>query len=280
MTDLIRKDSLLELIGHRDRAIAMYLQGYRTMIAGVEAHKRACVGLSHITGLHWEALRFVHMDTRQRDENEFMTKQRRELDRDMWRALLVNTTLGSLMDNEERDRFYKGLENPPEITVETVLATFQRLAGDARAIFRRGLVNTFRHLSPEHHSNDGFTMGKRMVIKRIVTCTPIDRGRGLWVRTDSYGEQTLRDVDRALHVLSGLPPPEPMQGVVQAVYEAIKADQWEAETDLVRVRWFKNGNGHLWVKSDDLLCDLNLEIAAHYGAALGTADRARRRNAA
>ena len=270
MTDLVRKDSIEELIGHRDRAIELYLQGFRTMVAAVEAHRRACPGLPSIGGLHWEALRFIHMETRQRDEDEFMAKQLAAVDGNMWRALLVSTPLASLMDKQERDAFEKGLEKPPAVTIETVMATFQRLAGDAQTIFRRGLVDAFRNLSRQHASNDGFSVGPRMVVKRMVTVTKV-RGDREWVRTDEWGMQHLRDVDRCLHVLSGRRPPEHLQGIVQAVWEAVGRREWEASTDLVRVRWHKNGNGHLWILDDKLRQDVNREIAAYYGSALGAA---------
>lgn len=278
MSDLVRKDSIEELIGHRARALDLYLQGFRTMVAAVEAHRRACVGLPSITGLHWEALRFVHMETRQRDEDEFMAKQRVAVDGNMWRAFLVNTTLGSLMDKQERDAFEKGLETPPPVTAETVLATFQRLAGDAQLIFRRGMVEAFRNLSRQHASNDGFSVGERMVVKRVVSVTR-HSGGGEWVRTDSWGEQHLRDVDRCLHVLSGRRAPEHMQGIVQEVWEAIRRGEWEASTDLLRVKWHKNGNGHLWILDPKLRQDVNREIAAWFGSALGTASGSERRNA-
>jgi len=268
MSDLVRKDSIEELIGHRDRALDLYRQGFRTMVAAVEAHRRACPGLPSIAGLHWEALRFIHMETRQRDEDDFMAKQRRGLDGNMWQSFLVNTRLASLMDKVERDAFDKGLKDPPEVTIDTVMATLQRLAGDAQTIFRRGLVEAFRSLSRQHASNDGFTVGERMVVKRVVTVTPI-KGGPPWVRTDSWGDQILRDVDRCLHVLAGRPPPEHLQGITQAIWEAVGRKEWEASTDLLRVRWFKNGNGHLWVLDPKLRQDVNREIAAYFGAAVG-----------
>ncbi len=276
MTDIIRKDSLEELIGHRHRALEMYLQGFRTMVAAVEAHRRACVGLPSITGMHWEAMRFIHMETKQRDEDQFMAKQRVAVDGDMWRALMANTNLASLMDKQERDAFQKGLETPPEISIETVLATLERLAGDAQTIFRRGLVEAFRSLSLAHRSNDGFTVGERMVVRRVVTVTKL-KGGDEWVRTDEWGTQLLRDVDRCLHVLSGRQPPNNMQGIVQEVYEATRARRWEAETDLLRVKWHKNGNGHLWIKSADLRRDVNREIGLYFGATIGSADGRTRR---
>lgn len=277
MMDLVRKDSIEELIGHRDRALELYLQGFRTLVAAVAAHRRACPGLAHIEGLHWEALRFIHMETRQRDEDEFMVKQLAAVDSNMWRALLVSTPLASLMDKQERDAFEKGLEKPPAITIETVMATFQRLAGDAQTIFRRGLVEAFHNLSRQHASNDGFSVGPRMVVKRIVRVVRMSGG-GEWVSTDEWGTQHLRDVDRVLHVLSGRKPPEHMQGINQAVWEAIARKEWEASTDLLRVKWHKNGNGHMWILDDKLRQDVNREIAAFFGSALGAAS-ARARSA-
>lgn len=147
MSSIVRKDSIEELIGHRDRALALYQQGYRAMVDAVTAHQRACVGNKHVTGLHWEALRFIHFGDSARSEQEFANRQRAAVDADMWRAFLVNTGLGAMMDKAERDAFEKGLEKPPVITIETVFATLDRLRGDAPAIFRRGLVDAFKGLS-------------------------------------------------------------------------------------------------------------------------------------
>lgn len=108
-----------------------------------------------------------------------------------------------------------------------------------------------------------------MVGKRIVCVTKISGGP-LWVSmNDRHGQQYMRDIDRALHILSGLPAPEAMQGIVQAMHDAIGRKEWSAESDLVRVVWFKNGNGHLSIKSAKLRDDVNREIGLYYGAALG-----------
>lgn len=268
--ELVRKDSIEELIGHRDRALDLYRQACRLMLDALAAHKRACVGAPYITGLHWEALRFAHMDEKNnpREEADFLKKQRVALDGDVWRALLVNTNLASLMDRDTREQFEKGLADPPAVTLDTVLATMGSLRADAGTIFRRGLVDCFRRLSGAHASNDGFRIGERMVVKGIVTVQRFGRGGELYVRMATYGEQYLRDIDRCLHVLSGRPAPQNLQGIVQAMREAIGRKEWEAETDLVLIKWHQNGNGHLRIKDPALLRDVNHEIALHYGAAL------------
>lgn len=295
MSDIVRKDSIEELCGHRARALELYAQAHDTLAAALEAHKRACVGLSHISGIDNDALRFIHYgENRAKGRAEFAATQRTRLDRDMWRALLLNTNFGSLMDKQERDAFEKGIEKqPPEITVETVFATLSRLAGDAPMIFRRGLVEAFRRVSPDHRSNDGFKIGPRLVIRRIVEVSSYrDRTGGperLYVRLGHYGDQELRDVDRVLHILDGRRPPEHLQGICQAMRDAIqKADKnapdasWQAETDLMRVKFYKNGNGHIWILRDDLREKANRLIAEHFGASLGAGANVagQRRNAA
>ncbi len=292
MSDIVRKDSIEELCGHRARALQLYAQAFDTLAAALEAHKRACVGLSHVSGVDHDGLRFIHYgEYHDKKRQEFGAEQRKRVDVDMWRALMINTNLGSLMDAQERKRFEDGLKDPPPIDAETVFATLQRLAQESGTIFRRGLVEAFRRLSPDHRSNDGFSIGPRMVVRRIVEVSSYRdvRGARLYIRVGHYGEQELRDVDRVLHVLDGRAPPEHMQGICQAMRDAVgKAntiepdDTWQAETDLLRVKFFKNGNGHLWILRDDLREKANRLIAEHFGATLGAgADVAsHRRNAA
>jgi len=43
-TDLVRRDSIEELIGHRERALQLYRQALDTLKAAGEAHSRACGG--------------------------------------------------------------------------------------------------------------------------------------------------------------------------------------------------------------------------------------------
>jgi hypothetical protein len=272
MTGIVRKDSIEELCGHRDAALSLYAQAFELFKAARAAHARACVGYPHISAAVTDPFRFIRAED---GGARYAGEVRPHLDRDMWRALLVNTKLGSLMDEQERKAFDKGLENPPEISAETVFATLSRLAAEGDAIFRRGMVEAFRSLSNDYRSHDGFKIGPRMVVRRVVDVTPFrgDKGkRSLWVRLSTSGEQRLQDVDRVLHILDGKAPPERLQGICQAMREAIPNEGMgpgEAETPYMRVRYFQNGNGHLWILRDDLREKANLLIAEHYGAALG-----------
>ena len=59
-TDLVRKDSIEELCGHRARALQLYRQALDTLDAAMAAHKLACAG-GHTSN---DFLRDFHYTTR------------------------------------------------------------------------------------------------------------------------------------------------------------------------------------------------------------------------
>ena len=152
------------------------------------------------------------------------------------------------------------------MTPDTVFATMARLAGDGEKIFRRGLVEVFRHLSRDYQSHDGFKIGDRVVLTGMVT----SYGAG-WYNMNHYREGTLQDLDRCFHVLDGKPAPEYQQGLCAAFRTSLakKDGNNEFATEYYRVRWFKNGNAHLWFLRSDLVERANRMIADHFGEALG-----------
>ena len=268
--DLIPKATLEDLAGNRAEALRLLAAGFDAMKAASAAYRAACVGMPYVQGFDFDELRFIR-------ENEtgakFAAAQRKRIDADMWRALLVNSRLGVLLDAQERRAFEDGLKDPPECTPENIESTMRRLVADGAMIFRRGLVEAFRRLSPEHRSNDGFSIGSRMVVRRVVEITKMTGG--IWVRTNSHGEQDVRDVERVLYVLDGQQPPDHLQGIAEALREAIrKIDQkgggeWIAQTPYLSLRFYRNGNGHLSILRDDLRVKANRLIAEHFGTTLG-----------
>ena len=267
-TDMVRRDSIEELCGHRARAIELYAQAHRTLIAAQEAHQRAANGKQYITT---EFLKDLH----RRDVKDMHAADtRKAIDRDMWRAFIDSTPLGSLMDKKERGLFEGSLKtDPPEATPENVFATLSRLAGDGERIFRRGLVEAFRMLSSDYRSHDGFKIGGRVVLTGIVT----GYGHG-WYTLNTYRQDTLQDMDRCFHVLDGKGTPDYQQGLCAAFRTSLNARDGsrEFETPYYRVRRFQNGNAHLWFKRPDLVERANRLIADHYGEALGAGPDARK----
>lgn len=263
MPDLVRKDSIEELCGHRARALELYALALSTLKAAQEAHHRAC-SMSVITTDFLRDMRYTDC----KDPEGFAKAARACIDRDMWRFFITGTPLGSLMDAEEKRKFEDALKDtPPEATPDTVFATMARLAGDANAIFRRGLVNAFRRFYSDFKSHDGFKIGRRFIIPNLV--------QPAWCGFNHYRESEVRDIDRCMHVLDGKQEPEYQQGICAAMRTAMHDHKTEAETEYWRVRMFANGNAHFYPLRPDLIEKANRLIAEHYGAALGAGHSAR-----
>lgn len=263
-TNLVRKDSIEELCGHRARALQLYRQAIDTLTAAQSAHRLACAGKEHVSNEFLSDLRYSISG------EKIEAEARRAIDRDMWRYFIVGTPLGSLMDTQEKKRFEQSLEkDAPEVTPDTVFATMARLAGDAGAIFRRGLVNAFRGFCGDYRSHDGFKIGDRFIIERLVT------GSGPFIYLNHYREDAVRDMDRCMHVLDGNDAPEYQQGILAAIRSGIAAHQREATSDYFRVRWFGNGNAHFYPLRSDLVTKANKLIADHFGETIGVGPDAR-----
>jgi hypothetical protein len=259
--DLVRKDSIEELCGHRARALQLYRQALDTLDAAMAAHKLACAG-GHTSN---DFLRNFHYTTR---NDKFDAAAQKGIDHDMWRHFIIGTPLGSLMDKEEKAKFEASLrDNPPEVTPDNVFATMARLAGDAALIFRRGLVNAFRSFCGDFKSHDGFKIGRRFVVTGLMNEWGLNQ----------YRADTVQDMDRCMHVLDGKPAPEYQQGICAALRDAQRdRAKDEAATEYWRVRFFRgNGNAHFYPLRADLVERANRLIAEHYGETLGAGHAAR-----
>jgi Domain of unknown function (DUF4942) len=263
-TDLVRRDSIEELCGHRARALQLYRQALDTLQAAQEAHKRACLG-SYVSNDFLRDMRYADKPER------FDAAVRQGVDHDMWRHFIVGTPLGSLMDDTERKRFEDSLrKDVPEVTADSVFATMARMAGEANLIFRRGLVNAFRGFCADYKSHDGFKIGSRFVVTALIT------GSGPFYHLNHYRDAGVQDLDRCMHVLDGKEAPDYQNGVLAAIRTAISAKEAEAATPYWRVRmFFGNGNAHFHPLRADLIERANRLIAEHYGEALGAGHTAR-----
>lgn len=265
-TDLVRRDSIEELIGHRERALQLYRQALDTLKAAGEAHSRACGGGTCTSQDFLRDLQY-----RSNDGARFDESVRTGVDRDMWRHFINATPLGSLMDKEERNRFEDALKKDvPAATADTVFATMQRLASDANMIFRRGLVNAFRGFCGDYHSHDGFKIGDRFVVECLI------QGGRKWPSVSHYRDASVADIDRCMHVLDGKQAPTYQQGVLAAIRTGIAAKAGEVKSDYFKVRLFYgNGNAHFYPLRQDLVRQANRLIAAHCGETLGAGHAAR-----
>jgi predicted RNA methylase len=263
MTALIERATIDQIAAARVQCLDLYAQAFDLV---------AAAGRAADTAAPSQRANLPHLQRPDRSRYspgplaDFLTETRQDLDRAIWSHLIRATQFDRLMDKAAKDEFSRTLErDPPEATAENCRAMFDQLAADSGQIFRRGVANAFSGLDRRFRSHDGFKIGDRIVL------TWFADGDGYV----SHGgrRDTLQDVERAFYVLDGKAPPDGGGGILAQLALAkppgFRAAAYEAQTEYLRAKVFKNGNAHIWFLRDDLLERVNLLLADWYGAALG-----------
>lgn len=262
--DLIRKASIEELCGHRDRALKAYQFAVDAAASADEAAKRAAPSNAYIGGA------FVGIKG-QSAYSKTPDEWRKSIDRDCWRHLLSASGLGALMGAKQRAEFEKGLQdNPPEFTVETAYATFADKTANAGYIFTESVVNAFQQAPRAFKSNDRFHVGQRMVFDYAINGPLYSPGWAYAYAGRQSPRDLVRDLDRIMHILDSKPHDTDATDIAQGAMSS-GGYPGECETAYFRFRWFKKGTMHVWFLRDDLVRQMNRIIASHYGEALGAA---------
>lgn len=267
MGELIARSTVVEMEAQRTQALELYAKTFDTLQEAAAAHGRAVVkGWALATSLSTGRYHGGRTFSTAKDRDAFLVECRQQIDRAMWEHLIMSTGIERLMDKQEREAFRQQLaEDPPAATTDNILATFQRLAGDAGLIFQRGLAQAFSRLDRRFRSHDGFKIGSRVVFNNAFS-------DGHW-NYYSKKDEDLRDVERVFAVLDGKLHPDRSSGIIGTI-DAARPKGWgaqafEADGDYFKVRVFKNGNVHCWFKRDDLVEKVNQVLADFYGATIG-----------
>lgn len=266
---IARRATVEDIVRHRDRALVLYAEAHTAIAAASAAlvdaakeGKRASPETSrynyHQEGKQEQFLRGIK--TPERDA--FLTDARKMVDTDVWAHVIKITALETLMDKKAKDQLNQELlTNPPEATVDNIMATLQQFMVDADTIFKRGIAECFSALDRRFKSHDGWKIGGRVVLTRAFD------ERGHW-SYHSNQRDTIRDIERTFLVLDGKKPGE-YGGLVEQV-DKDRGRTWGrrqgfTETEYFRVRSFMNGNAHVWFKRDDLLERVNKLLGEYYG---------------
>lgn len=255
------------IVEDRDKALAlMRLAGEAVVAAREQVAEAAAVGARATMGHHFyghegEATKRLFAD--KLDLEKSLGEYRKNLDASIWSGLVERTGLRQMMDRTEAERFDRSLqEDVPEVTVDNVVATFERLGGEADLIFARGLARAFIELDDRFKSHDAFKLGSRMILTRAFS----DSGSLDWGRT----RYMIADVERVFATLDGEAPNG--RGLCEAI-DADRNGHWGprqscTESPYFRIRGYMNGNAHLWFTRDDLVEKANRVLAGYYGEVL------------
>lgn len=272
-TQIALKANIHDLIARRNAALAKASEAAAALAEAMTEADGACVG-EGAGRASYELREAFKAQIAYSFKSFDAEKIRIAVDRSMWRSFVVNTPLWSLMDTKARKEFDASLAGvPPEANAENLHATMSKYYGDADAIFRRSLIETFANLSSDYRSNDVFKLDAKIVLTGIQSQTG---------GFNHYAEDRIRDLDRVFWVLDGEEYPTDynasLVGILrQAMNEAgslFKSGAGVVETAYFRVRFFKNGNAHVFFLCPELVDKANRLIAEHYGVTLPDAKKA------
>lgn len=258
-TDIVPKATIHELVGHRDRCLADYEAACRLVEAANEAARSAAPGFTCPPSLAVVADGYGYRAR--------IADFRAKLDAACWSSLMVRSGIEDLMGARQREEFRDQLDrDPPAFTLDNILATFADLGSRTDEIFRQSIIDVFERLPRSYKSHDGFKVGARIVAEYAVSKWG---SHFHWYHSSHRdARDTLDDLDRIFHRLDGTDHSATGKATDIAA-AAMQAGATEVETRFFRLRWFANGNLHVWFRRPDLVREMNRILSDHYGARLG-----------
>ncbi|TXE66655.1 DUF4942 domain-containing protein [Serratia nematodiphila] len=191
----------------------------------------------------------------------------RNIDRSVWRDLMLKSGMISLMDAQARDEWHKNLDEGelPEISEANILATFEQLHHSKGDVFERGVINVFKRLSWDYKSNSPCKFGKKIIVEGLVNHTR-------WGFSFNWGwrRDQLVDLERMLMLLDGKPLPDNRADIARRLGDHISQHKSADSYDdaLFKIKYFQKGTGHITFKRPELIDKMNDIVAKHFPAAL------------
>lgn len=275
-TDLVRKGSAEQIVGHRNRALELYTRALEMMAEAWKCHQLAS------PGAYFPEVIGRHGAQRIQDGAEPSTLKgiRKEVDADTWGYLINAVGLKDLMDATELKKLREQITtDPPELSIETIIATFGNLRANQQTIFRRGVVEVFRKLSPDFKNNDAYRLKTRVIFERGFHSYRYSGKNSLGTMVE-FAEDQVRDLDRIFHILDGKAPRDSQGDATAAIRSTVyRTDVRVVETDYFTFKIYNKGTLHAFFKRPDLVTLANKLVAAHYGEVLADATPSRGRAA-
>ena len=187
----------------------------------------------------------------------------RNIDRSIWRDLMLKSGMMALMDAQAREPWHKNLEEGDlsAISEANILSTFEQLHLNEMEVFERGIINVFKGLSWDYKTNSPCRFGEKIIINNLVT-------HNCWGFSLNWGwrRDQLADLERMLFLLDGKPIPDNRGDICTRLMEHIRDSPAKDvyEDKFFSIRYFQKGTAHLAFKRLDLVEKMNDIIAKHY----------------
>lgn len=247
--NIINKLSVEDRICARDKALALIKHAHKSLEQADELLRTAT---SDSYGLPPGAR-----------PSDSISRTRSAIDERLWRNLFEHTGLSSIMDAQAKNEMARSMErDAPEFSIENIRSQIVSMHQTHKEMFGRGVYNLFARLSKRHVTNTKEPFG---VSEKNILPFAVEQGWGRNIAFHlRYGNQsdTINDLDRVLTILDGGEFQSwRLVGAVQAAFK----EGLEYEDARLKLKPFKNGNVHIWIKNPALLEKVNDTIAEYCG---------------
>lgn len=260
-TDIIRKDSIEEIVAHRDRAIELMTKAHELMQEANLEWSKAVRNSSGSKSLSYECSRDIGSTSEWK--GGFVERARKEVDETVWRNLVMGH-LGDLFNSHTAEEFNEQLrKDPPVVSVANVQATMLSLTAEAGNMFEQNCYDLFNRLPSKYRTNDGFGFGSKIILDHIME----------WSGVSYHMVDNIHDLDSIFHILDGKSKPARYGGLVGAIKEARQGKGYgscsgEGESEYFKFKWYKKGSLHITFKDPEQVEKLNLILSQQHEKAL------------
>lgn len=258
--ELICSTSIERIVTGRDAA----LKQIEVLICQLDDVSRLTSGIGGDIASHWAMRQGHSFDCwLVQPIDKAMPVITRNIDRSIWRDLMLKSGMLTLMDAEARSQWEKNLEEGdlPAISQANILSTFEQLHHNKHDVFERGIINVFKGLSWDYRTNHPCYFGKRIIVNNLVKH---DR----WGYSLNWGwrRDQLADLERMLYLLDGKTIPDNRHDISTRFMDFVRGNPHKQifEDELFTIRYFQKGSGHIAFKRLDLVAKMNDIVAKHY----------------
>ncbi|HFQ6857767.1 TPA: DUF4942 domain-containing protein [Enterobacter cloacae] len=259
-SELICSTSIERIVTGRDAALKQIEQ----LIQQLDSISRLTSEIGGGTAQDW-AMKAGHRYDNWLTEkaDKAMPAVTRNIDRSIWRDLMLRSGMMALMDAQARDQWHKNLEEGdlPAISEANILSTFEQLHLNKMDVFERGILNVFKGLSWDYKTNSPCSFGKKVIVNNLVT-------HNRWGFSLNWGwrRDQLADLERMLFLLDGKPIPDNRGDVTIRLMDHIRDNPSKDiyEDDFFSIRYFRKGTAHITFKRCDLTEKMNDIVAKYY----------------
>ncbi|WP_067706321.1 DUF4942 domain-containing protein [Erwinia sp. ErVv1] len=259
-TELINSTNIEHIVTGRNAALVQIEQ----IIEQLDAISRLTSEIGGGTAQDWSMKSGHRYDSWLTEKaDKAMPAVTHNIDRSIWRDLMLKSGMMALMDAQARDQWHKNLEEGdlPAISEANILSTFDQLHLNKMEVFERGIINVFKGLSWDYKTNSPCSFGKKIIINNLVT-------HNRWGFSLNWGwrRDQLADLERMLFLLSGKSIPDNRSDITTRLMAHIRDNPGKDvyEDEFFRVRYFQKGTAHLTFKRLELVERMNDIIAKHY----------------